>query len=198
MVNFSVTATDPYPKNTRFVSAKRSKGVRGALIDFQMDITLILDFTLIAQITVDKGGINSNITTQEVEAEIARLGTLKTPGPDLIHPIFLKNGGYQVRKTLAINLNTLFLMGKVPFLWHVANITPIPKKPGSDISFFRPISVLSVPGKLLDSIVAQRISYTAEINNWLKPFPGWIPAWPQHNFRTAPPQAVRLTHFPIA
>ena len=52
MVNFSVTATDSYPKNTHFASAKRSKGVRGALIDFQMDITLILDFTLIAQITV--------------------------------------------------------------------------------------------------------------------------------------------------
>ena len=52
MVNFSVTATDSYPKNTRFASAKRSKGVRGTLIDFQMDITLILDFTLIAQITV--------------------------------------------------------------------------------------------------------------------------------------------------
>ena len=122
--------------------------------------------------SLQKGGVNSNITTQEVEAEIARLGTFKTPGPDLIHPIFLKKGGYQARKTLTIILNTSFLIGKVPFLWRVANITPIPKKPGSDISFFRPISVLSVPGKLLDSIVAQRISYTAEINNWLKPFQG--------------------------
>ena len=52
MVNFLVTTTDSYPKNTRFASAKRSKGERGALIDFQMDITLILDFPLIAQITV--------------------------------------------------------------------------------------------------------------------------------------------------
>ena len=44
MVNFSVTTTDSYPKNTRFASAKRSKGVRGAFPDFEMDITLILDF----------------------------------------------------------------------------------------------------------------------------------------------------------
>ena len=52
MVNISVNATDSYPKNTRFVSPKRTKGVRGAFLDFEMDITLILDFTLNAQITL--------------------------------------------------------------------------------------------------------------------------------------------------
>ena len=52
MVNFSLTTTESYPKNTRFASAKRSKGVRGACLDFEMDITLTLDFTLNAQITV--------------------------------------------------------------------------------------------------------------------------------------------------
>ena len=51
MVNFSVTATDSYPK-TLALQARNAQKVCGVLIDFQMDITLILDFTLIAQITV--------------------------------------------------------------------------------------------------------------------------------------------------
>ena len=51
MVNFSVTATDSYPKNTRFASAKPSQGVEGAFLDYEMDITLTLDFTLILNFT---------------------------------------------------------------------------------------------------------------------------------------------------
>ena len=53
MANFSVTTTDSYPKNTRFCKRQNAqKGVRGAFLDFEMDITLISDFTLNAQITV--------------------------------------------------------------------------------------------------------------------------------------------------
>ena len=43
---------NPKPRKTLFSFHFISKGVWGALIDFQKDITLILDYTLIAQITV--------------------------------------------------------------------------------------------------------------------------------------------------
>ena len=47
MVNFLVCAADSNPKNTRFASPQHTKGVRGASTDFEIDITLILDFILI-------------------------------------------------------------------------------------------------------------------------------------------------------
>ena len=91
---------------------------------------------------------SAKITRQEVEGALARVRPFKTPGPDLIHPLFLKNGGFQVIKTLTVMFNVSFILGKLPYMWRVAYITPIPKKPGSLISFFRPISILSIPGKL--------------------------------------------------
>ena len=52
MVNFSLTTTDSCSKTIVLQSAKRSKVVRGAFLEFEIEITLILVFTLIAQITV--------------------------------------------------------------------------------------------------------------------------------------------------
>ena len=89
------------------------------------------------------------------------------------------------------NSYTSFLMGEVPFLWRVANITPIPKKPGSDISFFRPISALSVPGKLIDSIVAQRISYTAGIGSTIGSNPSRVDFGVAVGLRTTSPQILK-------
>ena len=80
-------------------------------------------------------GVNGHITNQEVESEIARMGDFKTPGPDLIHHIFLKKGGYYMRRTLTVILNTSFLLGKVPFLWRVGNVT-LPRRSLGLISHF--------------------------------------------------------------
>ena len=83
----------------------------------------IAQFDFSSESKMEQVGVNSHITLDEVENEINRMGTFKAPGPDLIHPIFLKKGGYQVRKTLTIILKASFLLGKLPYIWRVALIT---------------------------------------------------------------------------
>jgi len=132
---------------------------------------MVAEFDLAAEVDDDEGS-NSPITHQEVKTAIARVGAHKTPGPDKIHPLFLKNGGSAVIHSLTYIFNRSFESGHLPYLWRLAHITPIPKRLESIIDAFRPISLLSIPGKLLDRIVANRVSFLSEVNCWLKPFQG--------------------------
>ena len=50
MVNFSMSATDSYPKTVALQVPNAQKVCWGAFLDFEIDITLILDFTVNAQI----------------------------------------------------------------------------------------------------------------------------------------------------
>ena len=52
MVNFSVSAADSYLQTLALQAPNARKMCNAAFLDFEIDITLILDFALIAQITV--------------------------------------------------------------------------------------------------------------------------------------------------
>ena len=82
------------------------------------------------------------------------LQTGKASGPDAINNRILK----ELAKPLSFPLSDLFnaslIKGKVPALWKQANVTPIHKKNDpSDITNYRPISLLSTVGKVLENIV---------------------------------------------
>ena len=115
---------------------------------------------------------NCSIRTQEVRSAVERLGSFKTPGPDLVHPMFLKHGGEVVVRTLTLIFNVSFNLGVLPRLWKIAIVSPIPKRQGSKIEDYRPISVLSIPGKLMDRVLSQRLSHVLETRYFLKPFQG--------------------------
>ena len=68
--------------------------------------------------------------------------------------------------------NVSFERGSLPREWKLAHIVPIPKKVGCRIPLHRPISLLSVTGKLLDRIAAERVTHHAERNQWFAPFQG--------------------------
>ena len=64
----------------------------------------------------------------------------------------------ELAKPLSFPLSDLFnaslIKGQVPALWTQANVTPIHKKnEPSDITNYRPISLLSTVGKVLEKIV---------------------------------------------
>jgi len=109
-----------------------------------------------------------SITEGEVKQAVRRMGTHKAPGPDGIHPLFIKQGGSFMVKSLTFIFNASFSQGRLPRMWKLAYITPIPKKIGSH----RPISLLSIPGKLQDRIIAERITFQAEQNSWFGSFQG--------------------------
>ncbi len=61
--------------------------------------------------------------------------------------------------------NASIATGKLPTPWKIAKIIPL-KKPGKGdytiAKSFRPISLLCTPGKALEAVVAERISYLVE------------------------------------
>lgn len=106
---------------------------------------------------------NSFIPTIEVsDEEIAKLLTnldvCKSPGPDLLPARFLVG----CAKTISLPISLLFKRslrdGTVPEIWKKAFITPVHKKgQRTEVSNYRPISKLSIIGKVFERIIYDQV-----------------------------------------
>ena len=91
-------------------------------------------------------------------------------GPDGLHPRVLRELADVVAKPLSIILQQSWLTGDVPEDWRLANVTPIFKKgqkddPGS----YRPISLTSVPRKVMERIISGAIMDQLKVNQGIRP-----------------------------
>ena len=113
--------------------------------------------------------LNSLIITQEEVSEILKcLNVGKAVGPDSISNKLLK----ELAAPLSLPLRDLFNFslqhGKFPNSWKEANITPIHKKGDpSDVSNYRPISLLNTIGKVFEKIVHKHVFNFFRDNNIL-------------------------------
>ena len=95
-----------------------------------------------------------NFTAQEVEKILNQLNPSKAVGPDTISPRVLKNTAKVTAPIMARLYNFSMKTGSFPSLWKTANITPIYKKGENTIpSNFRPVSLLSIVGKVMERII---------------------------------------------
>ncbi|MDD0245766.1 hypothetical protein PSY47_23705, partial [Shigella flexneri] len=79
-------------------------------------------------------------------------------GPDGIHPRVLRELTEELAKPLTIIYQQSWLSGEVPVDWRLANVTPIYKKGRrTDPGNYRPVSLTSVPGKLMEQILLRVI-----------------------------------------
>ena len=103
-------------------------------------------------ITLPEHSLNFLSTSPfEVETMLKSLQLGKATGPDAINNRVLK----ELAKPLSFPLSDLFnfslTSGKVPLIWKEANVTPMFKKDDpSVVSNYRPISLLSTVGKVLE------------------------------------------------
>ena len=112
----------------------------------------------------------------DVLLAINNLKTNKTPGPDKISPRILKEVKDEIANALTILFNKSLITGKVPDEWKLANVTPIFKKGNkSQPGNYRPISLTSVVGKLMESIIRDKTVEYLEKNAIIKDS--------QHGFR---------------
>ncbi|KAK4818831.1 hypothetical protein QYF61_019868 [Mycteria americana] len=104
------------------------------------------------------------------------LDTHKFMGSDEIHPRVLKELADVLTKPLSIIYQQSWLTGEVPADCRLANVTPIFKKGRKeDPGNYRPVSLTSVPGKLMEQIILSAITRHVENNQGIKPS--------QHGFR---------------
>ena len=111
------------------------------------------------------------ITMKEIEAAIRQLKCKKAPGPDGVTNDMIKHLGPAAKKTLLELFNESWKNGTVPALWKKATIIPIHKKgkDKKDPNSYRPISLLSCLGKVLERVINRRLISFLEERKILSP-----------------------------
>ena len=93
-----------------------------------------------------------------VADKIKALKTRKSTGPDNIPPKLLKLAGDAIVPSLLSLFRLSIITGRVFTSWKTARLTPVYKKDDeTDCCNYRPISLLSVPSKILESVVNDTI-----------------------------------------
>jgi hypothetical protein len=107
------------------------------------------------------------IDETEIIEEIKKTKKGKSAGPDSIHPCIIRELCLQVCKPLKIIFDKSLEEGKVPSRWKEAIVVPIFKK-GSrhDAGNYRPVSLTSVCGKVLERIVRRKVLHHLDRLNY--------------------------------
>lgn len=110
------------------------------------------------------------VTEAEVQRAVFAASPYKAPGIDDI-PAVVWQKAWPTLKHHIVNLFQLSISkASIPQAWKTAKIIPLrkPKKPNYTLAkAYRPISLLSTLGKMLEALVAERISYLVETYNLL-------------------------------
>ena len=96
-----------------------------------------------------------SITTDMTEKAIKKAKNSKAMGPDNISPVMMKHLGPKAISYLTNIFNNVVNQATLPPMWKVGRIIPLlkPKKPADEGPSYRPISLLSPPVKILESII---------------------------------------------
>ncbi|KGL76667.1 RNA-directed DNA polymerase from mobile element jockey, partial [Tinamus guttatus] len=90
---------------------------------------------------------------------LRNLDAHKSMGPDGMHPRVLWKLAEVIAKLLSIIFERSWRTGEMPEDWKKANVTPVFKKGRKeDPGNYRPVSLTSVPGKVMERLVLAVVS----------------------------------------
>jgi len=108
------------------------------------------------------------VTAEQVERLLGAVDGSKATGPDDVSPRLLKHCARELSTPLATVFTSCLSENKWPSLWKEARVVPVHKKNSrSEPSNYRPISLLSVVGKVLEQIVTAVICQHLSENHLL-------------------------------
>jgi hypothetical protein len=98
------------------------------------------------------------VTREQIIKKIDILRSDSAPGPDGIHPCLLKETKHEISEPLQTIFEQSLQSGEIPSDWKVAVVTAIYKKgPKSEPGNYRPVSLTSVPCKLIEGLVKDKL-----------------------------------------
>ena len=117
------------------------------------------------------------LSVDEVKAALKKLNPTKAAGPDLVHNKILTASSVAVADALTLLFNRSLSEGSFPSAWKTAHVNPIHKKGDrASCTNYRPISLLSCIGKVLEKCVHEHVFNYLQSNALLTPFQsGFIP-----------------------
>ncbi|MES9881006.1 MAG: reverse transcriptase domain-containing protein, partial [Sedimenticola sp.] len=120
---------------------------------------------------------NIDITNEKVTKVIQQLKASKSAGPDNFHPKLFKETVEKISIPLTLMFQKSLNEGELPISWKIANVTPIFKSGNKQkAENYRPISLTSVPCKLMEKLIRNEIVEHMERNNFFTKC--------QHGFRS--------------
>ncbi|CAM4585984.1 unnamed protein product [Lepidochelys kempii] len=104
------------------------------------------------------GGSQPSVKEEVVRDYLEKVDVHKSMGPDALHPEVLKELADMIAEPLAIIFEKSWQSGEVPDDWKKANVVPIFKKgKEEDPGNYRPVSLTSVPGKIMEHVLKDSI-----------------------------------------
>ena len=108
---------------------------------------------------------NPDLTTGEIEEAIRQVKPWKAPGVDGLPSVVWKATWPVLKEWIHAIFQASIKLGVVPAAWKIARILPLRKPNKADYTVpkaYRPISLLPTLGKVLELVVARRLSFWAE------------------------------------
>ena len=113
---------------------------------------------------------NIVLTDSDVEDVLKLLNTNKACGPDLVNPRLLKEGSEILSNHLSRVFNLSLCTSHFPAVWKQANVVPVFKKgEKTEVSNYRPISLLSCIGKVFEKCVFKYLHNYIVTNSLISP-----------------------------
>ena len=110
-----------------------------------------------------------------IQKLLSKIKPFKATGPDNIPPFILKELSHEIAPIFSILFQASLFQSKLPADWKIAHVAPIFKK-GDPLlaSNYRPVSLTSIPSKIMEHIVYSQIMKHLHSKQHFMQQPTWL------------------------